>query len=121
MHIINVIMRCYKFYQDGTNDEAGPQREPTTSPKPEPVETMEGEVAHLLLSHGAKFSNKPFNTQAFCIVMGWSAFVVGPLALTVIAYSEMPLKLLTLLAIFSTSSRFSSSSSLCLLPTRSLC
>jgi hypothetical protein len=110
MHIIKVVMQqkqYYKFCKDGDQP---------------PGENI-GEVTRPLLSHGhgAKFSNKPFNTQAFCIVMGWSAFVVGPLALTVIAYSEMPLKLLTLLAIFSTSSRFSSSSSLCLLHTRSLC
>jgi hypothetical protein len=105
MHIINVVMRCWQFFKD---NDARPPREPSPQlieegkdeeiEEEEDEEIEEGEVTHPLLSHGAKFSNKPFNTQAFCIVMEWSVLVVGPLTLTVIAYSEMPFQTLDLIS-----------------------
>ena len=59
-------------------------------------DTYKNELTYLLIARAAKFSKKPFNTQALCIVMSWGILVVGALALIIVSFYEMPFKTLAL-------------------------
>lgn len=101
LHVKNVgglmwsYLYSYKYREEVLQD---------VDPKPEQVgqvhegRLQRGELTHLLTAKPATLSEKPFNTQAFCIVMGWSILVVGGLAFIVISFYEIPFQTLDLLS-----------------------
>lgn len=64
--------------------------------KGEELHTTHDEFEDLLHSKAVKGPDKPFNLQAFCIVIGWGVLAVGSLAFTIIAFYEIPFKTLDL-------------------------